>query len=125
VAGEGAAFLVLEGADHAAARGARVYAEIAGYGGGADTDRLFTPHPEGDGLAHAIRAALAEAGAKPADVGYVAADGTGTRLGDASEARALRAVFDGGGRIAASSVKGATGHLAGGAGVLNAAVAAL
>jgi 3-oxoacyl-[acyl-carrier-protein] synthase II len=125
VVGEGAAFLVLEDAGRAAARGARVYAELVGYGSGFDTNSLFTPDPEGGGLAHAISAALREAGASPGDVGYIASDGTGTRAGDASEAHAIRSVFGGGGELLASSVKPATGHLAGGAGVLNAAVATL
>jgi len=125
VVGEGAAFLVLEDAERAAARGARVYADVAGYGSGFDTNSLFTPHPEGEGLAHAIAAALREAGTSPDEVGYIASDGTGTRAGDASEARAIRTVFDGRRDLLASSVKPATGHLAGGAGVLNAAVATL
>lgn len=125
VLGEGAAFLVLEEADRAAARGARVYAEIVGYGNGFDTNSLFTPHPEGEGLAHAVKAALHEAGRTPDEVAYVASDGTGTRGGDATEAYALRSVFDGRRDLLASSVKPATGHLAGGAGALNAAVAAL
>jgi 3-oxoacyl-[acyl-carrier-protein] synthase II len=125
VLGEGSAMLVLEDADHAAARGARVYAEVAGYGGGHDGNSLFTPDPRGAGLGHAISAALREAGAAPGDVDYVASDGTGTKAGDATEAQALRSAFDGGRAVLASSVKPATGHLAGGAGALNAAVAAL
>jgi 3-oxoacyl-[acyl-carrier-protein] synthase II len=125
VLGEGAALLVLEEAGRAAARGVRVYAELAGYGSRNDTGRLFTPDPAGEGLAQAIGAALAEAGADPADVAYVAADGAGTRAGDASEAAGIRAAFDGRSDLLASSVKPATGHLAGGAGALNVAVAAL
>jgi 3-oxoacyl-[acyl-carrier-protein] synthase II len=126
VMGEGAAFVVLEAYEAAARRGARIYAELTGFGIGNDAYKLITPHPEGRGLAHAMRAALREAGAPAEAIQYVASHGSGTRLGDRSEARALRGVFgpaaDG---LAASSVKPATGHLAGAAGALNVAVAAL
>lgn len=125
VLGEGAAFLVLEEAERAAARGARVYAEVAGYGSGFDTSGLLAPDPEGRALASAIRAALREAGAAPGDVGYVAGEGSGAPDGDASEATAIRSVFDPQGKVLVSSVKAATGHLLGGAGALNAAVSAL
>jgi 3-oxoacyl-[acyl-carrier-protein] synthase II len=125
VLGEGSAFLVLEAADAAEARGVHAYGEIVGLGNAYDSRRLLTPEPEGCSLASAIDAALREAGVGPDDVDYVAAHGSGTRAGDASEARALRRVFGGGAKMAASSVKPATGHLVGGAGALNAAVAAL
>jgi 3-oxoacyl-[acyl-carrier-protein] synthase II len=124
VLGEGSAFLVLEPAEAAEARGARVYAEVAGLGNAYDSRNLITPDPDGRSLAAAIGAALREAESAPADVDYVATHGSGTRAGDASEARALRAVFGEDGQVA-SSVKAATGHLVGGAGALNAAVAAL
>jgi 3-oxoacyl-[acyl-carrier-protein] synthase II len=124
VLGEGAAFLVLEDATRARDRSARVYAEINGVGSGFDGSRMLTPDPEGAAIAHAIVAALRD-GATPDDaVGYVVAHGSGTRLGDASEARALARAF-GDRRPAASSVKPATGHLVAGAGALNAAVATL
>jgi 3-oxoacyl-[acyl-carrier-protein] synthase II len=125
VLGEGSAFLVLEPAEDAAARGARVYAEIVGLGNAYDSRQLITPDPDGGSLATAIGAALREGDAEPGDVDYVATHGSGTRAGDASEARALRSVFGDGGKVAASSVKPATGHLIGGAGALNAAVATL
>ncbi len=125
VLGEGSAFLVLEPAEAAAARGARVYAEIVGLGNAYDSRKLITPDPEGRQLTVAIEAALREADATPADVDYVATHGSGTRAGDASEAHALRAVFGDDPQVAASSVKPATGHLVGGAGALNVAVAAL
>jgi len=125
VLGEGSAFLVLEPAEHAEARGARIYGEVVGLGNAYDSGRLITPDPEGSSLARAIGAALREADASADDVGYVATHGSGTRAGDASEARGLRTVFGGDGGVAASSVKPATGHLVGGAGALNAAVAAL
>jgi 3-oxoacyl-[acyl-carrier-protein] synthase II len=126
VLGEGASFLILEEYEAARARGAHVYAEVAGYGCGADAHQLLTPHPEGRGLVHALRRALDDARCAPEDVAYVAAHGSATALGDQSEARALRTVFgDGPAAPVASSVKPATGHLVGGAGALNVAVAAL
>jgi 3-oxoacyl-[acyl-carrier-protein] synthase II len=125
VLGEGSAFLVLEPAEAAAARGARIYAEVVGFGNAYDARKLITPDPEGRSLATAIGGALREADAAPGDVDYVATEGSGTRVGDASEAHALRSVFGEDGTPAASSVKPATGHLVGGAGALNAAVAAL
>jgi len=126
VMGEGAAFFVIEEREAAAKRGARMYAEITGYGSGHDAYKLLTPHPEGRGLALAMRAALREAGSAPDAIGYVASHGSGTRLGDASEARAIRSVFGASTEgLAASSVKPATGHLVAGAGALNVAVAAL
>jgi 3-oxoacyl-[acyl-carrier-protein] synthase II len=124
VLGEGAAFVVLEEAQRAAERGATVYAEVAGVGAGFDSAGLLTPAPDGEGVVHALRAALRDAGAAPGDVGYIAAHGCGTRRGDASEAAAIRAVF-GDEPPMASSVKPATGHLVAGAGALNVAVAAL
>jgi 3-oxoacyl-[acyl-carrier-protein] synthase II len=126
VLGEGAALLVLETYESAVRRGARLYAEITGFGEGYDAYKLLTPHPEGRGLARAMRAALQDADSSPDAIDYVATHGSGTRLGDASEARALRTVFGAAAdRLRASSVKPATGHLIGGAGALNAAVAAL
>jgi 3-oxoacyl-[acyl-carrier-protein] synthase II len=125
VLGEGGAFLVLEPTEAARARGATVYAEITGFGSAFDNHRLITPDPQGQSLSRAIGSALDEAGAKPDEIAYVAAHGSGTRLGDASEAQALERVFGSNGGPAASSVKPATGHLLGGAGALNAAVAAL
>lgn len=126
VLGEGAALMVLEEYAAATARGARIYGEIVGFGSGYDAYRLITPHPEGRGLARAMRSAMEESGGDPTTFGYIAAHGCATVLGDASETRAIRDVFgaaaDG---LAVSSVKPATGHLVAGAGALNAAVAAL
>jgi 3-oxoacyl-[acyl-carrier-protein] synthase II len=123
VLGEGAAMFVLEEAEHAAARGASAYAEVAGFGSSFD-GRLLTLDQTGRPLVRAVSAALRDAGCAPEDVGYVATDGCGTKVGDASEARALRAVF-GDSTPPASSSKAATGHLVGGAGALNAAVGVL
>lgn len=126
VPGEGAAFVVLEDEAVARRRGAVVYAEVTGMGSGFDADGLVTPSPGGQPLAWAIEGALGEAGLSPGAVDYVAADGCATAPGDASEAAALKLAFGAeSSRIAASSVKGATGHLGAGAGALNAAVAAL
>jgi len=125
VLGEGSAFVVLEPAEDAEARGARIYAEVVGLGNAYDSRRLITPDPDGESLAAAIGSALREAGSSAAEVDYVAAHGSGTRAGDASEARGLRSVFGADGGLVASSVKPATGHLIGGAGALNVAVAAL
>ncbi|MEU4246722.1 beta-ketoacyl-[acyl-carrier-protein] synthase family protein [Amycolatopsis sp. NPDC026612] len=124
VLGEGAAFVLLEEYETAKRRGAPIYAEVVGYGTGADAHAGVTPHPDGRGLVHALRRALAEAGCAPGDVSYIASHGSATRLGDRSEARALRTVF-GAAVPPASSVKPATGHLVGAAGALNFAVAAL
>jgi 3-oxoacyl-[acyl-carrier-protein] synthase II len=125
VLGEGSAFLVLEDAEHAASRGAKAYAEITGFGSAYDAFGLLTPDPSGRPVATAIRSALRDAGSATTEVDYVVTHGCGTRAGDASEARALRDVFGDGSAPAASSIKPATGHLVGGAGALNAAVAVL
>lgn len=124
VMGEGGAFLVLEELDAARSRGATVHAEVAGYGSAADVERHLTPDAAGRPPARAIASALREARAAGGEVGYVAAHGSGTRLGDSSEAAALRSALGGDGAVA-SSVKPATGHLVAAAGALNAAVAAL
>lgn len=126
VLGEGGAFLVLEAEDAARRRGAHVYAELTGFATTLDTYGLVTPAPDGQPLARAITAALAEDGGTPAARRYVATHGSGTRLGDASEAAALRSVFGSAPNgTAAGSVKPSTGHLVAGAGALNVAVAAL
>lgn len=125
VLGEGSAFLVLEDAEHAASRGAKAYAEITGLGSAYDAFGLLTPDPSGRPVATAIRSALRDSGSTATEVDYVVTHGCGTKAGDLSEARALRDVFGGRGETAASSIKPATGHLVGGAGALNAAVAVL
>jgi 3-oxoacyl-[acyl-carrier-protein] synthase II len=124
VLGEGGAFLLLEDLEAAQARGAKVYAEITGWGAAADTQRMMTPDPTGRPVAAAVERTLRSAELAAGDVDFVAAEGSGTVLGDASEAAGLRSAFGSDGLVA-SSVKGATGHLMGAAGALNAAVAAL
>ena len=125
VMGEGGAFLVLEEHDAARARGARIYAEVTGFGTTTDIEHLVAPDPQGRPLADAIGRALREAGVEPEQVDYVAGNGTGSPC-DASEGRAMRAVFGANASTPhASSITAATGHLGAAAGPANAAVAAL
>ncbi|MDG4764619.1 beta-ketoacyl-[acyl-carrier-protein] synthase family protein [Solwaraspora sp. WMMD406] len=124
VLAEGAALLVLERAEHAAARGATGYAEVAGYGVTTDAYHPAAPRPDGTGAATAMRRALAGGGVRPDQVGYVNAHGTGTKLGDVAETTALAQVFGVGG-VPVSSTKALTGHLLGASGVLEAAATAL
>jgi 3-oxoacyl-[acyl-carrier-protein] synthase II len=116
VLGEGAAALVLERADAAKARGARVHARLVGAGGTADGYDLVAPHPEGEGAARAIAAALRDAGLSPADIGHVNAHATSTPVGDTAEAAAIRSSL--GEHVMVSATKSQTGHLLGAAGAL-------
>ena len=126
VAAGGAVCLVLEESESAARRGARVYAELAGWGQAADGYNVAVSHPEGAGLIAAMRRTLGDAKVAPEDVGYVNAHATSTPAGDRSEALALRAVFTAAGaRPAISSTKGLTGHPLSMAGVMEAAFCAL
>ena len=117
--GEGAAFLVLEQAGRARARGARVYAELAGHGMTTDAHHVTAPEPEGEGMARAMRAALAHAGLAPREVRYANAHGTATVQNDRVEARALARVFGEGGLLVSSS-KSMIGHTMAAAGSLEA-----
>jgi 3-oxoacyl-[acyl-carrier-protein] synthase II len=117
--GEGAAFVVLESAEHARARGARAYAELAGCGMTTDAYHVTAPQPEGEGMARAMRAALQAAGLAPAAVGYANAHGTATLQNDRIEARALAQVFGEGGLLV-SSTKSMIGHTMAAAGALEA-----
>jgi 3-oxoacyl-[acyl-carrier-protein] synthase II len=126
VLGEGACALVLEAEDHARARGARIYGEVAGSGMTCDAYHPTTPDPEGRALARAIRHALDGAQVTPQDLGYISAHGTGTLHNDPTEARALHAALGpAAGAVPISSVKGATGHMLGASGALEAAVCLL
>jgi 3-oxoacyl-[acyl-carrier-protein] synthase II len=124
VLGEGCGVLVLERAEHARARGVHGYADVIGWGASTDAHHPTMPRPDGEGAADAMRAALRSAGAGPADIGYVNAHGTGTKLGDTAEATALQAVFGPDGPPV-SSTKGATGHLLGASGAVEAAFSVL
>ncbi len=124
VLGEGAGILVLEEWERARARGARVYAELAGFGMSADAFHLTQPSPEGAALA--IRAALEDAALEPVEVGYVNAHGTGTAANDPAEVKALRLAFgEHSERLAVSSTKSMHGHALGAAGALEAAATVL
>ncbi len=119
VLGEGAGIVVLESAAHAAARGARVYARIAGVGLSADGYHITSPEPSGDGQIRAMRAALADSGVAARDVVHLNAHATSTVVGDLIEARSVRAVLgDEADHVALSATKSMTGHLLGGAGAL-------
>jgi 3-oxoacyl-[acyl-carrier-protein] synthase II len=120
VLSEGAGVLVLERPDHARGRGARGYADVIGWGATTDAHHPTTPRPDGSGATQCMRAALADAAAGPADVGYLNAHATSTKLGDASEALAIASVFGGGPPV--SSIKGVTGHMLGASGAVEAAV---
>jgi 3-oxoacyl-[acyl-carrier-protein] synthase II len=117
VLGEGSGIVVLESAEHAEARGARVYAEIVGVGYSADSHDIAQPDPSGEGIAAAIRNALVDAEVSPGQIVHLNAHATSTPLGDTGELRALRmALGDDAEHIAISATKSMTGHLLGGAG---------
>ena len=121
--GEGAAFLVLEAAERARARGARVYAELAGHGQTTDAFHVTSPQPDGDGMTRAMRGALAAAGVSPSAVGYVNAHGTATPQNDRIEAQSIARVFGDG--VLVSSTKSMIGHTMAASGSLEAVATVL
>jgi len=121
VMGEGAGVLILEEYEHAKKRGAKIYAELAGFGMTCDAYHLTSPHPEGLGAIRAMKMALDMAGMKPTDIGYLNAHGTSTEINDPTETRAIKAVFgDHAYKMKVSSTKSMTGHCVGAAGAIEA-----
>lgn len=116
VIGEGGGALVLETRSHAEARGAEIYAELAGWANNNDAYHVIKPDPEGKMSARCMRMVIDRAGMQPAEIDYINAHGTGTKLGDRAELAAISKVFEGH-RPAISSTKGATGHVMGGGGL--------
>lgn len=125
VMGEGAGVLVLEELEHAKARGAKIYAEVVGYGATSDSYHITSPAPGGEGGARAMKLAMQEAGAKPEEITYINAHGTSTHLNDSSETMAVKTAFGEAAKtVMMSSTKGNTGHLLGSAGAIEAIVCA-
>lgn len=126
IMGEGAGILVLESLERAAARGAKIYCEITGYGTTSDAYHITSPDPDGAGAARAMGLALRQAGLAPEGLTYINAHGTGTPLNDAIETKAIRTALGAAAdAVAVSSTKSMTGHLLGAAGGIEAAAAAL
>jgi 3-oxoacyl-[acyl-carrier-protein] synthase II len=126
VIAEGAGIVILEELEHAKKRGARIYAEIRGYGLNADAHHITSPAPGGEGAQRCMRMALDNAQLTPADIGYINAHGTSTKINDATETAAIKNVFgDAARKLMVSSTKSMTGHMLGAAGGVETAICAL
>lgn len=126
VLGEGAAFLILEDYEKAKARGAKIYAELAGEGNSLSSYRITDSHPSGDGAIQAIEGALKGGGLKATDIDYINAHGTSTKMNDLSETNAIKAVFgEHAKKVPVSSTKSVVGHLIAGAGALEGVISTL
>jgi 3-oxoacyl-[acyl-carrier-protein] synthase II len=126
VIAEGAGILIIEALEHARARGAKIYAELNGYAANADAHHITAPAAEGEGAQRCMRLALKDAGWRPEDVTYINAHGTSTKMNDANETIAIKAVFgDHARKLMVSSTKSMTGHMLGAAGGVETAICAL
>lgn len=126
VIAEGAGMVVLEEWEQARARGARIYAELSGYGASSDAHHVTSPAPEHEGAQRSMRAAMKDAGVTPADIGYINAHGTSTDIGDVLEMEGIARVFGDAARtVAVSSTKSMTGHMNGAAGAAEAVISVL